>query len=691
MSTAGEMTLTDKLQLILRRYHKDEIGELATSGQRSLPVDLQDVYQYDHEICKDCLEKPDQMREYFEEALREYDLPADISLDNPRVRFTNVGDARKFDVGEYSVDEHLGEVIGIEGQVNKRSQKRPRIVTAQFECARCGTPITVPQDNGGTKRQDPHECPGCERQGPFHIMETQSEFVDDQQIRVQLPPEKAEGSADTNIDISLEGDLVNSVEPGDRIRADSVLTLAEKEQNSKLFDYVARAEDVVVEESDFSDIEYSEEDVDRIHDIAADTPFADIIDSIAPAIQGLETPKLAIALQLFGGVEKELPDGSIQRGDSHVFLIGDPGTAKSELLSWAHRLAPRSVFSDGKGSSAAGITAAAVRDDFGDSEWTIEGGTIVKAHNGMACIDELDDMDPDDRSALHTALEKQEVPVSKAGITATLPAKTRLLAAGNPKHGRFDIYEPITDQINIKPTLMSRFDLIFTFTDVPDREEDEEIINHKATTAEVGQKRAAGIDVAPEKEQQVAPEIEEDLLRKYIAYAQRNVSPVFDSDAKQLLIQEFNELRQANASQETDPEERPVPVTYRKMEGITRLSEASARIRLSNTITIDDVERALQLVEESMRDVGMDPETGEYDADVVETGTSHSQRERIKTAKNLVEELATQNMDGAPHDEVVETLTEELSIREKKAVSTIETLRRKGELYEPNTDHYRTT
>jgi len=695
MSSSDDLTLTEKFQQFYRRYHKGEIADLATTDQTSLVVDLEKLYSYDRAIAGDVVSDPGQMREYAEEALRLYDLPADVSLTNPRVRFSNVSDTRRFDVGGYTADDQgddsqVGELIGLDGQVNKRSQKRPRLVEAVYVCQRCGTTSTIPQDKDSENRQSPHECDGCERQGPFKLNTRQSTFVDDQQIRLQLPPEKAKGQADSDIDVRLEGELVNTVEPGDRVNAEVTLDLVEQKEDSTLFDFVAHGENLEVEESDFSEIEVSEEEIDRIHEIANDEPFESLINSIAPTLEQVDTPKLAIGLQLFGGVEKPKPDGSTERGDSHVFLIGDPGTGKSELLEWAYRLAPRSVFSDGKGSSAAGLTAAAVRDDFGDSEWTIEGGTIVKANNGMACIDELDDMDPEDRSALHTALEKQEVPVSKAGINTTLPAKTRLLSAANPKHGRFDIYEPVADQIDVKPTLLSRFDLIFTFTDVPDRDLDEDIVEHKANSAEVGQKRAAGIEPDEEKEAEVSPEIETELLRKYIAHAQRSTTPVFSDDARELLVREFVDLRQTNASEETDPEERPVPVTFRKQEGITRLAEASARVRLSNTITTEDVKRALDLVWESMRDVGMDPETNEMDADAVETGTTHSQRDRIKTVRNVVDELAQKNMEGAPMDDVVEEL-QDRGMTKKKATRQIESMREGGELYNPSDGYLRTT
>ncbi len=267
----SEMTLTDKWLEFYRRYLRDEIGELALSDEASLPVDLQEVFSYDRDLYEDIRDSPEQMREYAEEALRQYDLPADVSLTSPRVRFYNTNETHTYEVGAYSTGNNgsggqVGELIGVTGQVNKRSKKRTRLVTAVYECLRCGTTTEIPQE--GEDRQEPHECEGCERQGPFKLDTRRSTYVDDQQLRLQLPPEKAEGTSDENIDVTLEGDLVNSVEPGDRVNADVLLDLREKKDGSTLFQFVAEGQHLQVEESDFSEIEPSEKKLEQIHDIA---------------------------------------------------------------------------------------------------------------------------------------------------------------------------------------------------------------------------------------------------------------------------------------------------------------------------------------------------------------------------------------------------------------------------------------
>jgi len=682
MSAAGSRELVDSFLKFFRNYYRDEIGELAANWpgeQRALVIDSEELYRFDPDIHDDYLKKPEQFQEYAQQALAEFDIPVDVDLSGATVRLANLNDEHVRDVGQYGKRD-VSSLLGVSGQVTRTTQKDMRIEEAAFECQRCGTMTYIPQS--GEEMQEPHECQGCERQGPFNINFQQSELVDYQLLRLQLPPERAEGQNDETIDLHVEDDLVNQASPGDRVTANMILEGQQKQDDSTLVEFYGDGVALEQEETTFDDMEITDEDIERIKEIAAGTPFEDFINSIAPSLHGLETEKLAIALQTVGGVRKELPDGSVQRGDSHVLLVGDPGVGKSALLTFAEQNAPRSVFSDGTGSTSAGLTASAVRDDFGDSgEWTIKGGTIVKAHKGLACVDELDDMDEDDRSSLHSALERQEVPVAKAGINTTLPAQTKLLAAANPKNGRFDQYEPIPKQINLNPALVSRFDLIFTIKDNNDRETDRNIIEHKADSAEVGQRLMAGKDVDADKREQVEPVIDPELMQKYVAYA-RDIVPVFAAEAKQLLVDEFGALRQINAEADADPDDRPVPVTLRKQEAVTRFAEASARIRLSETIGREDVERALRLVKRSMEDVGLDPETGEFDTDMVETGSSRSQDQRMNYVRAMIEELADEGSHGAPVDMLVDVATDD-NYSESKIRHTIEKLKDQGKAYEP--------
>jgi replicative DNA helicase Mcm len=285
------------------------------------------------------------------------------------------------------------------------------------------------------------------------------------------------------------------------------------------------------------------------------------------------------------------------------------------------------------------------------------------------------------------------ISVSKAGINATLKSRCSLLGAANPKYGRFDQYESIAEQIDLEPALISRFDLIFTVTDQPDEEKDRNLAEHIIQTNYAGElhthrQKNSTPDYSEEEvdrvTEEVAPAIEPELLRKYVAYAKRNVFPTMTEEAKREIEDFYVELR----SQGTD-EDAPVPVTARKLEALVRLAEASARIRLADSVDKEDAERVIEVVRRTLEDIGMDPETGELDADVIETGTSKSQRDRIKNIKNLIADVEDEYDEGAPIDRVLER-AEEAGMDRSKAEHEIEKLKQKGEVYEPRTDHLRT-
>ncbi|WP_096390491.1 minichromosome maintenance protein MCM [Halopenitus persicus] len=700
MAQAGNQDLTERFIQFYRNYYREAVGELAQrypNEQRSLYIDYDDLYQFDRDLAEDFRSQPEQLREYAEEALRLYDLPADVSLGRAHVRIENLPDS--IDIRGIRVhDDHIGTLVSVRGIVRKATDVRPKITDAAFECQRCGTMTYIPQSDGGF--QEPHECQGCERQGPFRVNFDQSEFIDSQKLRIQESPEGLRGGETPQaIDVNVVDDITGKVTPGDHVTAVGVLHIEQVEQGnekSAIFDLYMDGVSITVEDEQFEDMDITSEDVEEIIELSNDPEVYDrMIDSIAPAIYGYEEEKLAMVLQLFSGVTKHLPDGSRIRGDLHMLLIGDPGTGKSQMISYVENIAPRSVYTSGKGSSAAGLTAAAVRDDFGDGQqWSLEAGALVLADKGIAAIDELDKMNAEDRSAMHEGLEQQKISISKAGINATLKARCSLLGAANPKYGRFDQYEPIGEQIDLEPALISRFDLIFTVTDQPDPEHDSRLARHILKTNYAGELNTQREELTTSEftqaevddvTEEVAPAIDADLLRKYIAYAKRNCYPTMTEEAKGVIEEFYVDLRSKGAD-----EDAPVPVTARKLEALVRLAEASARVRLSDTVDRMDADRATDIVESCLKDIGVDPETGQFDADVVETGTSKSQRDRIKNLKTLIADIEEDYEEGAPVEEVIDR-ADEVGMDPSKAEDEIEKLRRKGEVYEPTQNHLRTT
>jgi replicative DNA helicase Mcm len=696
MAHAEDQDLVDSFQQFYRRYYSEDIGDLARRyprEQRSLYVEWADLYRFDPDLADDYISRPGEHREYAEEALRLYDLPADVNLGQAHVRVRGLDEST--DIREIR-SRHVNTMVSVTGMIRKATDVRPKVQEAAFECQRCGTLTRVPQS--GDRFQEPHECEGCERQGPFQINYDQSEFVDSQTLRVQESPEGLRGGeTPQHIDVHVEDDITGEAAPGDHVTVTGVLRLDQQgseQEKSPIFDIYMDGQSVVIEDEEFEDMEITDEDKANIVELSnADDIYERMVDSIAPSIFGYREEKLAILLQLFSGVTKHLDDGSRVRGDLHILLIGDPGTGKSQLLQYIRQVSPRSVYTSGKGSSSAGLTAAAVRDDFGDGQqWTLEAGALVLADKGTAAVDELDKMRPEDRSAMHEALEQQSVSISKAGINATLKSRCSLLGAANPKYGRFDQYEPLGEQIDLEPALISRFDLIFTVTDQPDAEKDADLADHILETNFAGELNtqeaelsAPNVDTESAGVDAVTPAIDTELLRKYIAHAKSSVYPAMTDAARERIKEFYVDLRARGQE-----EDAPVPITARKLEALVRLAEASARIRLSDTVEGEDAKRVIEVVRSSLSDIGVDPETGEFDADVVETGTSKTQRDRIKSIRSLINEIEEEYDEGAPAEEVLDR-AEQQGTERSKAEHEIEKLKQKGEVYEPSGGHLRTT
>ncbi|MFW6447931.1 MAG: LAGLIDADG family homing endonuclease [Halobacteriota archaeon] len=297
----------------------------------------------------------------------------------------------------------------------------------------------------------------------------------------------------------------------------------------------------------------------------------------------------------------------------------------------------------------------------------------------------------EDRSAMHEALEQQSVSVSKAGINATLQARCALLGAANPTYGRFDQYEPIAEQIDLEPALVSRFDLIFTVDDLPDQERDERIAEHILRTnyaGELSSRQAIEVDGSAVAEledvsEHVTPPIEPERLRTYVAYATQRCIPTMTEEARQAIKDFYLDLRAEGVDEDS-----PIPMTARKLEALVRLAEASARIRLADEVTREDAERVIELVRASMGDIGFDPETGTYDVDMIETGTPKTQRDRIRTLKGLIESLEDDFEDGIPLETIVEQATER-GLAADRVEHELEKMKQTGEIYEPSGGRFR--
>lgn len=354
----------------------------------------------------------------------------------------------------------------------------------------------------------------------------------------------------------------------------------------------------------------------------------------------------------------------------------------SRILRSAARVSPRSTYSNGAETSRAGVTAAAARTGGQDGPWELKAGALPIADRGLAVIDNLDDLDNDVMGALTEPMEQQQITISKASIHESVNTRVGVLAAGSPKYGRFDQYEPIGDQLDVDNQSLTLFDLVFTVTDNPNPETDKRTADHVLDINQVGELREVGAD--PDPAESVDAPVETQIIQKHIATA-RHLHPVLTDEAKDHITEFYVDLRSKGAD-----EDAPVPVTARKLEALVRLSEASARIRLSETVEGEDAERATEIVESCLKDIGIDPDTGQFDADVVETGSAESQREQIKNITSLIADIEQEYEEGAPVDDVLDRAGE-IGMDPGKAEVEIEKLRTKGKVYEPKQGHLRTS
>ena len=609
---------------------------------------------FDPDLADLLIDKPDEVIAASQKAIKNIDpLMKDAELN---IRFENLNN--NIPLSDL-LSKYIGKFVSADGIVRKTDEIRPRIETGTFECRGCMRLIEVEQSSGN-HISEPTLCNECGGRS-FRLLQEESKYIDTQSARMQEPLENLSGGTEPKqMLMVLEDDLVDELNPGDKVRITGTLKTFREERSGKFKNYIY-VNHIEPLEQEFEELELSEEDEKKILELSKDPKIHDkIINSTAPSIRGYREVKEAIALQLFGGAVKELEDGTRLRGDIHILIVGDPGIGKSQILKYVSKLAPRSVYTSGKGTSGAGLTAAAVRDELGG--WSLEAGALVLGDQGNVCVDELDKMRSEDRSALHEALEQQTVSIAKAGIMATLNTRCSVLAAANPKFGRFDRYKAVADQIDLPSPILSRFDLTFVIEDKPNVEKDRALAQHILKIHQ-----SSNVDY----------EIEPELLRKYIAYARKNINPKLTDEANKVLEEFYVSVRSGGVEEDT-----PVPITARQLEAIIRLAEASAKLQLKDKVEASDAHRAITLQRKCLEKVGLDPETGKIDIDKVEGRTPTSDRDRMN---KVMEEIGSleQEFVNVPVDILKEHLTDKYEISGEKVDSILKQLKAKGLIYEP--------
>jgi replicative DNA helicase Mcm len=637
--------------------------------KKSLELDYSELEKFDPDVADKLIKEPDLVVDAARKAVEEMNLtlPSGERKFAPHVRFFNVPSHEQ--LIEHLNSKNINELVAFKGVVTKRTEVMNRVKIAVYRCQICDSVLRIPVVKNFTP---PKRCDSCKKLA-LKQMDEESHFVDIQRGEVQELLERVSGGAPAaRIELLFEDDLVNRTSPGENVELVGILRLKPpiktRQKQELVYTRYLEINNVTSLKRDFEEIEISKEDLKRIKELGADPNIEKVmVDSIAPAIYGHEELKWAIALQLFGGTKgKTMKGGAPIRDDIHILLIGDPGLAKSRIIQQSADIAPKSIYVSGKTVSSVGLTVAAERDELGDGGWTLKAGALVLASGGIAMIDEFDKIEEEDRAALHEAMESAQISIAKAGMVAKFRTKTSILAAANPKWGRFDQNKNLADQFAIAPTLLSRFDLIFPIVDVLDEEKDSKLAHHILQTH-------MGHDVGDQYERL----IDKDILRKYIAYARRTITPTLSKAASDKIKDFYVELRRKGKDTGA------VTITPRYLEGLVRLAEANAKLRLSKSVEEHDADTAIRLFNYVMRQVMTDKETGTLDVDVVATGKPKSIREKLQKEDTIMEIIREilKSEDSAEVDRVIEEAINS-GLDENEVRRYLNALLKKGEIYE---------
>ncbi|KAI5465959.1 DNA replication licensing factor mcm7 [Mariannaea sp. PMI_226] len=547
--------------------------------------------------------------------------------------------------------EHLGRLITVRAIATRVSDVKPVVQVSAYTCDRCGCEIFQPitdKQYGPLTICPSADCKKNQSKGQLNPSSRASKFLPFQEVKVQEMAEQVPiGQIPRSLTVLCHGTLVRQINPGDVVDISGIFlptpyTGFKAMKAGLLTDTYVEAHHILQHKKAYSEMIVDPTLVRRIERYRQSGQVYELLaKSIAPEIYGHLDVKKALLLLLIGGVTKEMGDGMKIRGDINICLMGDPGVAKSQLLKYISKVAPRGVYTSGRGSSGVGLTAAVMRDPVTD-EMVLEGGALVLADNGICAIDEFDKMDDNDRTAIHEVMEQQTISISKAGISTTLNARTSILAAANPIYGRYNPRISPVENINLPAALLSRFDILFLLLDTPTRETDEQLAKHVAFVHMNSRHPDLGTDNVVFSPHEV---------RSYVAQA-RTYRPVVPESVSEYMIKTYVRMRDQQQRAEKKGKQF-THTTPRTLLGVVRLAQALARLRFSNEVSPEDVDEALRLVEASKESLNND------------FGNNRRGLNASSRIYNLVKALA----DGGacrPDDAEGDELGVELSLRKVK-------------------------
>ncbi|KAJ2726445.1 MCM DNA helicase complex subunit [Coemansia sp. Benny D115] len=662
---------------VLRRMHEAEVYQLNLDAQNLL------AYPPSQHLYRQLVNYPEEVVPIMDYVLAELFLEqypqADMDLAQADLKVRPYNLVQTVNMRELNPSD-IDKLVSVRGMLIRASSVIPDMERAFFRCVQCEWSTTVALDRGVIT--EPTQCgnSACLQRDSVELVHNRSAFADKQLARLQETPEVIpDGQTPHTVTLALHDELVDSARPGDRLEITGVYRGVPVRTNPRTrtvhavyrtyidavhvrrlgrsraagaitsdgLDVAAAVVDTRTPEDgleggdgDDARSAFTAHEVEEFRRWSRDPRLFEVLSrSLAPSIHEMDDVKRGLLLQLFGGVRKQFTRTGAPRarGDINVLLVGDPGVSKSQLLSAVHGLAPRGVYTSGKGSSAVGLTAYVTRDP-DTRQLVLESGALVLSDDGVCAIDEFDKMSDATRSVLHEVMEQQTISIAKAGIVTSLNARCSILAAANPVESKWNRQLSVVENMNLPPTLVSRFDLVFILLDTVDEAMDRRLARHIV---------GLYVDADDEEDAETSddtPIMPTTKLTRYIAYARRHVRPKISDDARDALVQAYVDLRRmgrdsaatnttTGAVQAGSAPVGRVTATARQLESMVRMSEAHAKMRLAEFVEPSDVHEAARLMREALRESATDPRTGLIDLDLLNTGFAASDRRQLDAIK----------------------------------------------------------
>lgn len=658
-----------------RPYYVQMLNVLKDTGATNLNLDVQNLMAVasTRTLATHLILYPQEVIPIMDQTVK--DCLVSIVLDDPEYRDTpetlalvNDIESKLYKVRPYNIGNKKGmrelnpqdidKLVSVKGLVIRSTPILPDMKTAFFKCNVCDHTVVVENDRGII--QEPRKCPRqiCNSSNSMQLIHNRSTFANKQIVKLQETPDIVpDGQTPHSVSLCIYDELVDSCRAGDRVEVCGIFKSSPVKVSPRLrvvkslfktyLDVVhikkidkhrigvdiSTIENELREQEEVDEIrKLSEDEVEKIQRVARRPDVYQLLArSLAPSIFEMDDVKKGLLLQLFGGANKDFKKGSRTRGDINILLCGDPSTSKSQILQYVHKIAPRGIYTSGKGSSAVGLTAYVTRD-IETKQLVLESGALVLSDGGVCCIDEFDKMSDQTRSVLHEVMEQQTISIAKAGIITTLNARTSILASANPIQSRYNPNLPVTKNIDLPPPLLSRFDLVFLILDKVDKRLDEQLAKHIANMyLENNMSSGTNEEILPVE-----------FLTGYIQYAKENIHPKLTEEARDELVSSYVQMRRAGEDSRGGGSEKRITATTRQLESLIRLSEAHAKLHLREEVLLQDVVEAVRLMKSAIKDYATDPLTGRIDMDLIQTGVSVEERRRKEELdKDIIKVLET--------------------------------------------------